>query len=76
MSRSKPPLFRIDLGGIEVGVAREVLPAVEIYMAFEVCLPGIFYGRLERHNEYPFGAELLRELVGGEGFAEAHLRVP
>ncbi len=65
-----------DFRRIEVGVAREVLPAVKIYMTFEVRLPRIFYRRLEGHHENPLGAELPCELVGGEGFAEAHLRVP
>jgi hypothetical protein len=52
------------------------LPAVEVDVGFEVGLPGILHGGLERHHQHPLGAELLGELVGGEGLAEAHLRVP
>ena len=62
--------------GIAVGVAREVLPAVEVHMGFEVRLPRILDRGLEGHHEHALGAELLGELVGGEGLAEAHLRVP
>ena len=43
---------------------------------FEVGLPRILDGGLEGHDEHALGAELLGELVGGEGLAEAHLRVP
>ena len=45
-------------------------------MIFEVRLPRVFHRGLERHHEYPLRAKLLGELVGGKGFAEAHLRVP
>ena len=55
---------------------REVLPAVEVDVGFEVGLPGVLDGGLEGHHEHALGAELLGELVGGEGLAEAHLRVP
>ncbi len=45
-------------------------------MGFEVRLPRILDGGLEGHHEHALGAELLGELVRGEGLAEAHLRVP
>ena len=62
--------------GVEIGVAREVLPSVEVSMRFEVALPCIFDSGLECDDEYAFSTELFGELVGGEGFAEAHLGVP
>ena len=62
--------------GSQLGVAGEVLPAVEVHMTFKVRLPRIFHRRLEGQHQHPLGAKLLRELVGGEGLAEAHLRVP
>ena len=69
-------LLGVDLGGVAVGVAGEVLPAVEVHVGFEVRLPRILHRGLEGHHEHALGAELLGELVGGEGLAEAHLRVP
>src|SRR4029079_15493450 len=61
---------------VGVGVAGKVVPAVEVHVGFEVRLPCVFDGGLERHNEHTLSAEPLRELVGGEGLAEAHFRVP
>ena len=69
-------LLRVDLRRVAAGRAREVLPAVEVDVGFEVGLPRILDGGLEGHDEHALGAELLGELVGGEGLAEAHLRVP
>ncbi len=68
--------MRIDLGGVAVGVAGKVLPAVEVHVGFKVGLPRILDRGLEGHHQHPLGAELLGQLVGGEGLAEAHLRVP
>jgi hypothetical protein len=45
-------------------------------MAFEVCLPRILDGGLERDHQHALGAELLSQLIRGERLAEAHLRVP
>ena len=45
-------------------------------MTFQIGLPGILDGRLEGDHQHPMGSELPRQLVGGEGLAEAHLRVP
>jgi hypothetical protein len=45
-------------------------------MRFQIGLPGILNGRLEGDNQHALGAQLLRQLVGGEGLAEAHLGVP
>jgi hypothetical protein len=42
----------------------------------QVGLPGVLDGGLEGHHQHALGAELLGELVGGEGLAEAHLGVP
>ena len=53
-----------DLRRVAVGVAGEVLPAVEVHVGFEVRLPSILDGRLESHHEHALGAELLGELVG------------
>jgi hypothetical protein len=65
-----------DLARVAVGIAREILPPVEIHVGFQVGLPGIFDGGLEGDHEHAFGAQLLGELVGGEGLAKAHLGVP
>jgi hypothetical protein len=65
-----------NLRRVAVGVAGEVLPAVEVHVGFEVRLPRILDGGLEGDHQHALGAELLGELVGGEGLAEAHLRVP
>ncbi|OQA29695.1 MAG: hypothetical protein BWY59_00135 [Verrucomicrobia bacterium ADurb.Bin345] len=65
-----------DFARVAVGIARQVLPAVEIDVGFEIRLPRVLHGGLEGDHEHALGAELLGELVGGEGFAEAHLRVP
>ena len=43
-------LLGVDLGRIAIGVARKVLPPVEIHMGFEVCLPRIFDGGFEGHH--------------------------
>ena len=61
-----------------VGARRlgEVLPAVEVGVGLQVGLPGVLDRRLEGHHQHLLGAELLGELVGGEGLAEAHLGVP
>ena len=69
-------LLGVDLRRVAAGGTREVLPAVEVDVGFEVRLPRILDGGLEGHHEHALGAELLGELVGGEGLAEAHLRVP
>ena len=69
-------LLAVDLRRVAAGVAGEVLPAVEVHVGFEVGLPRILHGGLEGHHQHALGAELLGELVGGEGLAEAHLRVP
>lgn len=45
-------------------------------MGFEICLPRILHGGLEGHHERARGPEFPGELIGGEGLAEAHLRVP
>ena len=50
----------VDLRRIAAGVAREVLPAVEVHVGFEVRLPRILDGGLEGHHEHALGAELLR----------------
>ncbi len=65
-----------NLRRVAAGIARQVLPAVEIHVGFEVRLPRILHGGLEGHHQHALGAEFLRELIGGEGLAEAHLRVP
>ena len=65
-----------DLRRIAVRIAREVLPAVEVSVGFEVRLPGILDGGLERDHEHRLAPSLLGELIGGERLAEAHLRVP
>ncbi|OQB94360.1 MAG: hypothetical protein BWX84_00219 [Verrucomicrobia bacterium ADurb.Bin118] len=65
-----------NLRRIAPGMARQVLPAVEIHMGFEIRLPRIFHGGLEGDHEHALRAEFLRQLVGGEGLAEAHLGVP
>ena len=75
-SRSRRAASWRTFGRVAAGVAREVLPAVEVGVGLEVRLPGILHGGLERDHEHPLGAELLGELIGGEGLAEAHLRVP
>ena len=54
----------------------EVLPAVEVGVRLQVGLPGVLHCGLEGDHEDAFGAEPLRELVGGEGLPEAHLGVP
>ena len=65
-----------DLRRIVVGIAGEVLPAIEVHVGFKVRLPRILHGWLEGHNEHSLGPEFPGELIGGEGFAESHLRVP
>src|SRR5579871_1735956 len=45
-------------------------------MTFKVGLPRVLDRRLEGQHEQSLRAELLCELVGGEGLAKTHLRVP
>ena len=76
MSRNRRPVSRIDLRRVAAGRSREVLPAIEVDMGFQIGLPRIFHGGLEGHDEHTRGAQLLRELIGGKGLAEAHFCVP
>ena len=69
-------LLGVDLCRIAAGGFRQVLPPIKINMRFKVALPGILDCGLERQHEHPLGLQLLRQLVGGEGLAKAHLRVP
>ena len=39
-------------------------------------MPCVLHGRLERHHEDALSSHALGELVGGEGLAKTHLRVP
>ena len=66
----------IDLRRIAAGVARRYCQPSKSTCDFQVRLPRILDGGFEGHHEDALGAELLGELVGGEGLAEAHLRVP
>ena len=45
-------------------------------MALQVLTPGILHGGLEGEHEHTLHVHAARELVGGEGLAEAHLGVP
>ncbi len=67
---------RVDGCRVAPGRARDVLPAIEVDMALEVGLPGVFDGRLEGDDEHAPGLETFGEVIGGEGLAETHLRVP
>ena len=40
-------LVVVDFGGIAVGIAGEIVPAVKIDMGFEIGLPCVFHRRLE-----------------------------
>lgn len=63
-------LLGVDLGRVAVGIAGEVLPTVEVHMGFEVRLPCIFHGGLERDHEHALGPKFLGKLIAGEGLAE------
>mmetsp|Transcript_15294 Transcript_15294/g.36314 ORF Transcript_15294/g.36314 Transcript_15294/m.36314 type:complete len:427 (+) Transcript_15294:4013-5293(+) len=69
-------LVLVDLRRVAARVARQVLPAIEIDMVLQVGLPGILHRRLKRQHQHTFGVEPLCQLVGGEGLAKTHLRVP
>ncbi|GAA5030762.1 hypothetical protein GCM10025738_11230 [Microbacterium fluvii] len=69
-------MLGVDVCGAASGLAREVLPAVEVDVGLEVCVPRVFDRGLERHDEDARGLQPLRELVGRERLAEAHLGVP
>ena len=52
------------------------LPAIEIHMGHKVFTPCRFNRRFEGQHEDALRPEPFGELIGGEGLAEAHLRVP
>lgn len=45
-------------------------------MGLQVGPPSVLDRGLERHHEHTLRTQALRELVGGEGLAEPHLRIP
>jgi len=45
-------------------------------MGFKIRLPSILHGGFEGQHQHAASSHLLRQLVGGEGLAEPHLRVP
>jgi hypothetical protein len=65
-----------DVGPARLLGAADELPALEVDVRGEVLLPSRLDGGLEGENETRREAHVLGELVGGEGLAEAHLRVP
>jgi len=65
-------LLGIDSGRVALGVAREVLPAVEVHVILKVRLPRILHRRLKGHHEHALGSKLPGKLVGGEGLAKTH----
>ena len=55
---------------------RDKLPAIEIHMGHKVFTPCRFNRRFEGQHEDTLEAHLLYKLIGGKGFAEAHLGIP
>ena len=56
--------------------AADELPALEVHMRHQILAPRRLDGRLECQHEDALRPEPFGELIGGEGLAEAHLRVP
>src|SRR5581483_960201 len=69
-------LLQINLRRVGTSGLREVLPTVEVHVAFEISLPGILDCGLEGHDKDALRSELLRKLVARERLAEAHLGIP
>ena len=69
-------LICLDFATLIEGFRAQVLPAFKVHVACQVFTPGVLDGRFEGHHQHAFGAHAFGELVGGEGLAEAHLRVP
>ena len=58
------------------GVPGDELPALEIHVGHQILPPGGLHGGLECQDQHPLHPHPLRQLIGGEGLAEAHFGVP
>ena len=54
----------------------EILPALKVHVASQVFTPGVLHGGFKCDDEDALGTHAFGELIGGEGLAEAHLRIP